>query len=193
MESLSQDFDIEQKEIVEIIRSKERSETSGGESFKWNRFNGDLVCRVVKEFLRKHLPKQMKIVGPNVYVDEHPTEFDLLLVRESAIPAAFTNAYSNLDVRFAIETKSHSYVRRDFPKQLLGKFTALQKQHPNVNCTFLAIRDTWNPKSVGSIGYLGELKNTLEPQYRLFCLAQSRTMELVPGQWREFVNHVAAV
>ena len=191
MESLTDDFDIEQKEIVEIIRSKERrSETSGGR-FAWNKFNGDLACRVVKEFLRKHLPKQVKVVGPNVYIDGYPTEFDLLLVEENAIPAAFTNAYSNRDARFVIEVKSHGYMRRDFPEHLLSQFTDLQTQYPNVNCTYLTIRETWNPKRDDSISYVRELKKVLEPHFRVFCLAESRTHELIPGQWREFVNHLA--
>ena len=193
MESLSDDFEIEQKEIVEIVRGKERRENSGGERLEWNRFNADLVCRVVKEFLKRHLPKQMKIVGPNVYVDGYPTEFDLLLVTESAIPAAFTNAYSNLDVRFVIEIKSHSYENHALSEQLLSQFNALQKQYPNVNCTFLTIRDTWNPNSVDSTSYLGDLKKIFEPQFSVVCLAESRTMQLIPGQWRDFVNHLTAI
>jgi hypothetical protein len=193
VESLVDDFNIEQKEIVEIIKNKERRITnSGGEGSEWNRFNGDLACRVVKGFLKRHLPKQMKVAGPNVYIDGYPAEFDLRITIESAIPEAFTNAYSNRDLRFVIEIISQSYVSLDFPEQLLSQFTTLQKQYPNVNCTFLTIRETWNPKRDDSISYVGELRKVLEPHYRVFCLAESRTMKLIPGQWREFVNHLAA-
>jgi hypothetical protein len=191
VESLSDDFDIEQKEIVEIIRTKERSETSGGMGFEWNKFNGDLACRVVKEFLRRRLPNKLKVVGPNVYVDGYPTEFDLLLVTESAIPAAFTNAYSHGDVRFVIEIESHGYMSHDSPEPLLSQFTALQMQAPNVNCTYLMVRETWNSRTDDSISCGNELKKVLEPRYRVFCLTESGTHELIPGQWREFVNHLA--
>ncbi len=121
MESLSDDFDIEQAEIVKIIKSKERlTDTSRGTKFSWNKLNVDLAHRVVKEFLRKRLPKQVKVVGPNVYIDGYPVEFDLLLVTEGAIPAAFTNAYRDGEVRFVIEVKSHGYMAREFPEQVLS-------------------------------------------------------------------------
>jgi hypothetical protein len=193
VETLSDDFDIEQAEIIKIIESNERrtTESSTGK-FVWNRFNGDLVCRVVKEFLRKHLSTQVKLVGPNAYIDNYPTEFDLLLVSGSAIPAAFTNAYRDVDVRFVIEVKSHGNMAREFPEQLLSQFNTLSKQYPNVNCTHLTIRETWNPKRVDTISCVGNLQRVLEPQYRVFCLAESRTHEIVAGQWRAFVNHVVA-
>jgi hypothetical protein len=192
VETLSDDFDIEQAEIIKIIESKERTTTeSSAEKFDWNKFNGDLVCRVVKEFLRKHLPKQVRIVGPNAYVDGYPAEFDLLLVTGSAIPAAFTNAYREGDVRFVIEVKNHSDMAPEFPEQLLSQFNTLRKQYPNVNCTYLTIRETWNPKT-DPISYVGNLRRVLEPQYRVFCLAESRKQEIVSGQWREFVNHLVS-
>ncbi len=86
MESLTDDFDIEQAEIVKIMKSKERAtETYGGKKFGWNKFNGDLVCRVVKEFLRKRLPKQVRIVGPNAYVDGYPVNSILLVQLEVSV------------------------------------------------------------------------------------------------------------
>ncbi|MGA2625653.1 MAG: hypothetical protein ABSF63_01145 [Candidatus Bathyarchaeia archaeon] len=193
METPSDDFDVEQAEIIKIIEGKERRtpESSAGK-FVWNKFNGDLVCRVVKEFLRKHLSKQVRVVGPNAYIDGYPAEFDLLLVTGSAIPAAFTNAYRDGDVRFVIEVKRHSYMAPEFPERLLSQFNTLRKQYPNVDCTYLTIRETWNPKKTDPISYVGNLRRVLEPQYRVFCLAESRTQEIVSGQWREFVNHLVS-
>jgi hypothetical protein len=52
------DFETEQADIACIVKSKERRTDSIGRTrFKWNKFNGDLACRVVKQFLKKHLPK----------------------------------------------------------------------------------------------------------------------------------------
>jgi hypothetical protein len=193
VESLSDDFDIEQTDIVKIIETKERTtETLGGRRFGWNKFNEDLACRVVKQFMKKHLPNQVKVVGPNAYIDGYPAEFDLLLVTEGAIPAAFTNAYRDEDVRVVIEVKSHGDMAREFPEQLLSQFTALQMQYPNVNCTYLTIRETWNPGRDVSISYVRELKRALEPRYRVFCLSEPRTSGIILGQWREFVNHLSA-
>jgi hypothetical protein len=80
---------------------------------------------------------------------------------------------------------------REFPSKLLSEFEALRERYKNVNCSYLTIRETWNPKRDGSISYVRELKNALEPKYRVFCLAESSAQNLIPGQWRQFVNHVA--
>lgn len=192
MQPVSDDFEVEQEDIVRIIESKERiTETFEGKEFNWNKFNEDVACRVVKQFLKRHVLTQVKVVGPNVYVEGHPTEFDLMLVSESAIPAAFTNTYRDSEVQFVIEVKSHGHMAPDYPEELLSQFHTLRKQYPNVNCTHLTIRETWNPKKENSISVVKELKKTLEPQFRVFCLAKSRTHDLIPGQWREFVNHLA--
>ena len=191
MNTAQDDFEREQAEILDIIKGKERRTEDGqGTRFRWNKFNGDLACRVVKEFLRKHLPKEVKVVGPNVYIEEYPTEFDLLVVTESALPAAFTSAYRDDDLQLIIEVKSHGYMNRGSPSKLLSEFEAIQERYKNVNCTYLTIRETWNPKREASISYVRELKKVLDPKYQAFCLAESRTQELIPGQWRQFVNHV---
>ena len=185
-------FESEQADIVNIVESRERrSEGVEETGSQWNKFNGDLACRVVKEFLKKHLPKEVKVVGPNVYIDGYPTEFDLLLVTEDAIPAAFTNAYRDRDVRFIIQMKSHRYTNLEFPSKLLSEFKALTERYKNLNCTYLTIRETLTHNREASISHIEELKKVLEPKYRAFCLAESRAQEIIPGQWRQFVNHVS--
>ena len=129
MEALSDDFDIEQAEIIRIIESNEKRTAEYAGNFVWSRFNGDIVCRVVKQFLRKHLSTQVKLVGPNAYIEGYPTEFDLLLVAGSAIPAAFTNAYRDSEVRFVIEVTSHGDMADELPEQLLSQFKTLLKEY----------------------------------------------------------------
>jgi hypothetical protein len=188
----SDDFDIEQEDILQIIKAKERAtETSGETKAEWVKFNGDLACRVVKQFLKMHMPTQVKVVGPGVYVEGYPAEFDLMLVSESAIPAAFTNAYRNSEVQFVIQVGSHSLMAPDNHEELLSQFRSLREQYPTVNCTHLAIREDWNPNGEKSTSYIEEVKRAFEPQFRVFCLAEHRAYNIIPGQWREFVSHLA--
>ena len=189
MDSERDDFEREQAEILDAIKSRERR-SDDAEEAGWNKFNGDLACRVVKEFLRKHMPGDAKVVGPSVYIDGYPTEFDLLLVTKDAIPGAFTKAYRSDEVRFVIEVKSHGYTDQNHPPRLLSEFDSVRDRYKNVNCTNLTIRENWAPKRDASINYIGELRKVLQPKYQAFCLAESRTGELMAGQWRQFVNHV---
>jgi len=176
-----------------MVKSKEkRTDESEVSSLQWNKFNQDLACRVVKEFLKKHVPKRIKVVGPYAYIEGYPAELDLVLVTEDAIPAAFTNAYRDTDVRFVVEVKSHGYMNQGFPSKLLSEFDAIHARFKNVDCTYLAIRETWNPTGEAPTSSIRELKEVLEPKHRAFCLAELRTGELIPGQWRQFVNHILA-
>lgn len=185
------DFDNEQAEIVNVIKSKERrSGGVGGITFQWNKFNGDLACRVVKEFLRKHLPRHVRLVGPNVYIEGYPTEFNLLVVAENAIPEAFTNAYRDNEVWFVIKVKSHGYMNGEFPSKLLSEFEAIRQHYGHVNCAYLTIFETLHPEEKASISYIRELKKVLEPKYRAFCLSEPATQEVIPGQWRQFVSYI---
>lgn len=193
MDSADDDLEREQAEILTIIKSRERRAGDEGARFNWNKMNRDLACRVVKEFLRKHIQGDAKVVGPNVYIEDCPTEFDLLLVAKDAIPAAFTNAYRNEEVRFVIEIKSRGYINPEFPSKLRTEFDAVCDRYKNVNCTYLTIRETRNPKQEASISYIRELKKVLAPKYQAFCLAESRTDEPIPGQWRQFVKHLTAM
>jgi len=188
MQSSQNDFEIEQKDIVNLVKSKERKGEGEGGASKWSRFDADLACRVVKQFLKKHLPQELKVVGPNVYIDGYPTEFDLLLVTHTAIPAAFTNAYRDQEVRLVIEVESHGKMDREFSSELIKKFENLRYSYRNIRCAYLTIRDKGSDENTST-----ELKKLLEPYHPVFCLAESTTYELIPGQWREFVNHVATV
>jgi hypothetical protein len=131
------------------------------------------------------------MVGPTAYIEGYPVEFDLLQVTENAIPAAFTSAYREDEVCFVIKVKNHGYMGQEFSSKLLSEFEGLRDRYKNVKCSCLTIQETWNPKGDESTNYVRELKSVLEPKYSVFCLADSRTQEPIPGQWRQFVNHVA--
>ena len=190
MESSQDDFEIEQKDIVDIVKGKERRTESLAEEPGWSRFDGDLACRVVKQFLKKHLPDDLKVVGPNAYIDGYPVEFDLLLVTHSAIPAAFTNAYRDNEVHFVIEVESRGDMDRTFLNELFQEFETLRNSYKHVKCTYLTINQALSNQRTSSMSHVEEFKKVLEPEYRVFCLAQSGTHKIISGQWREFVNHL---
>jgi hypothetical protein len=53
---------------------------------------------------------------------------------------------------------------------------------------YLAISETSRPKRCGSINYLENTRKALEPDYGVFCLKDSRTHEILLGQWEGFVK-----
>jgi len=186
MVTSQEDFENEQAEIVNTVKSKEGL---GGVEAKWVKFNEELACRVVKQYLKKHLPSRVRAIGPNVYIEGSPTELDLLLVTENAIPAAFTNAYRPNDVRFVVGIRNHGAAGRSFPPELLIEFETLRERHADLKFAYLAIRVRNRADDVK--GTPGESHGkAVQSGYRAFYLAESQNQEIISGQWQQFVNHV---
>jgi len=186
MATTQEDFENEQAEIVNTVKSKEGF---GGVEAKWDKFNEELACRVVKQYLKKHLPSRVRVIGPNAYIEGSPTELDLLLVTENAIPAAFTNAYRPNDVRFVIGIRSHGSVDRSFPPELLLEFEALRELHADLKFAYLAIRARSPPDEVKVAPGVSPGK-VVQLGYRAFYLAESENQEIISAQWQQFVNHI---
>jgi len=54
---------------------------------------------------------------------------------------------------------------------------------------YLAVRESGRPKRKKTKNWIETTRKTLDP-YKVFVLCDSRTKELYPNQWREFVNVV---
>jgi len=158
----------------------------------WNKLKGDAWARLVGHYIQKHLSQTLKVGGPNIYIDGFPTEFDLLIVRQSADPKQFTAAYLPQKVVAAIEVKEHGVFggRQDLPR-VLGKikadFDAVVTQFSHIACVYLTMKEVSHPKRTTSINYLEETKNELAP-YQVFCLQDSRSGAIITGEWERFVQ-----
>ena len=105
-------FDDEQNEILCLSDELDRIHGRG-----WNRYKGDIIARKIIALLSNHLTNY-GVVGPNVYVNEHPIEFDALIVERSSSPILGTAAYRVEDVRLLIEIKKHGFY---FKKRTAGE------------------------------------------------------------------------
>ena len=186
-------LDAEQTQILRIIGETIRTDkttTSTGKKLSWNKFNGDVSCRVAKDFLQRHLSSSLKVAGPGVFIHGFPVEFDLLVLDSDAEPLPNTNSYSHAKVKFVVEVKGKGGMDKDHPSKQLAKFDFIVKQFPRIRCAYLTIREKGKPKRQDSINYLENLRAALEPRgYRVFCLKDSRTNEEYVGQWGGFVNY----
>ena len=180
------DFEREQKQIVDTVKG-ERKE---GIIRAWNKYNGDVACRIILGHIRSHLPKGYKVVGPNVYIEGIPNELDLLVVTDVAIPRDFTNAYSPDVVSCLIEVKASGYFNKSEPGKYRSLFEGFTQKFPHVRCIYLTIRERGKPKNPYSKNYAGDMKDELEPKFRTFTLSDSRTGKPEIGQWKDFINYL---
>lgn len=177
----------EQKEIVELIEilSKTSSTAKKGKRFSWNKFNGNVACNVIKEYLNKRLKKGLKAVGP-AFITGHPNEFDILVVDEFAQPEKYTDAYEHKHVHAVIELKSHGTMSEKALIKIKETFDDLMKQYP-IKCLYIAIRESGHPKEKGSKNWVAITKNILTP-HEVYVLCDSRTKELYYGEWEKILE-----
>jgi hypothetical protein len=212
---VNQLFDEEQCEILQMVdettRTEERrrkiaepraTKKSPRPARRWHEFNGDVVCRVVAKFLENHLKScHLKVVGPHVFVNDFPDEFDLLVVDSDADPSEYTNSYTGEKVSLVLEVKKRGAIasRKEFKKRLrtLGHTFKRLAETLHTSCAYLTIEETYKTNVSGSrkrkrkIYYLEETKKILESKgFWVFCLRHSQTKAPKQGEWKIFVETV---
>ena len=182
-------------DVEEIVRARNNlEEVHQGQGGIWNSFKGDVCARCVAHYIQTHLSSKLKVVGPNVYLDGFPTEFDLLIVSEGATARQFTAAYPPTLAVAGIEVKASGVMGGRKGLQLqktLGRiknnFDAIRARFPHVAFAYITIREVSQPRREGSINYLEETKRVLAP-YQVFCLQDVRTKEIFEEQWDQFMH-----
>lgn len=186
-------YNEEQRQIVETIFDKEWRENVKGQ--KWSKYNGDMTLLVIKYYLEKYLKPNSLAVSLNSYVEDFPTEFDLIIHETNAKPRQFTHAFNGNDVYALIEVKAKGIfgdVRKEIPakaSKIRENFDKIREKFRRIKCCYLTIRETINPKKPTSVNYGKLARKGLRP-YRFYCLKDTRTKELVPSQWKSFLKEL---
>lgn len=119
-----------------------------GKGASWGRYKGDVVCRVVAEYIQKHLPHNYNVAGPSVYVEGFPWEFDLIVIADRAKKLPYTNAYKANEVHCILEVKKHGiYGKREELEKIIktrikAPFDAVTVYQPQIKALYLAVQET---------------------------------------------------
>jgi len=200
------DWEKEQKKILKLVDTTKPAEKDR----RWTKYNGDVVCRIVAFCLGKHLPKNLKMFGPNAYLIGLPTEFDLLIGETKAKPKKFTNAYRPDQIYSIIEVTSRTTGMKQLKRKVDRShrdFQSAIKLNPSCKCAFLAMevsspapkitydRETKKfkeeiiPQTPSSIDYTQEICKGLAP-FGCFILRNRRNKALRRGEWERLVQFV---
>jgi hypothetical protein len=69
-------------------------------------------------------------------------------------------------------------------------FEEVNSKYSHIKFIYLTYEEVICPKKQDSINYFEETKKYLGPKYKAFCLKDSRTGQILQGQWTNFVNEV---
>ena len=184
-------FNVEQDEILNLVDTMLKEHSGYG----WGHFQGDVVPRILTDFANKHLPINMKIVGPNVYIKDISTEFDLMVVDSNAYPIHFTSSYSPEHIICIIEVKRQGIIGNidNFKKsadKIKGNFDKAVSE-ANCRAAYITVSETVNPSRKTSNQYWKITKQHLSP-YQAFVLRDSRNNETQYGEWRHFIEYITS-
>ena len=121
------DYNKEQEKILEIIKNHSKSGKNEG---SWNKFNGNLVLRVIKYFLNRHFKGRVK--GLNVFISGHPGEIDLIITKKNTKCNLFTEEYPAEKTLVIFEIKARGYFSQTDPRAIKEKFDTLTKKFPHI-------------------------------------------------------------
>ena len=205
--SKSMNFNEEQQEIIKLVDSLLDNEHSG---YGWGHFQGDVIPRILAYYVNMHLPNNRKIVGPNVYINDVPTQFDLMIVDSDSNPIPFTSAYLGEHIRCVIEVKRRGSfgnmdtfrkaverIKTNFDKALFelrfdrDKPGFVKEGRANCKAAHIIISETVNPKREGSHKYGNITKELLAP-YPVFILHDSRSKAIQYGEWQGFIEYITS-
>lgn len=172
------------EELKDLIEEKSRK--------RWNKFFGDVCVRLFREFVSKEIPSIYTLSAPYAYIKGLPTEFDLLIVNESAKPRKYTNMYDPKDIKIGFEIKAQGVrdKRENLEKHIRtikDRFDAVKSRYPHIDFIYFTYEEVAFPKRKTSIRYLEETIRILAP-YKVFCLRDSRTRKLIDGEWEKLAT-----
>jgi hypothetical protein len=164
----------------------------------WSKYKGDVCARLLVDHMRGHLGPGLKVVGPNVYLEGYPTEFDLMIVRADSEPIRYTAAHRPRDVAACIEVKSRGvYGGREQLRKAVGDlrktFETITKKSRHIRCAYVTMRERCHVKRQASINYFVETTKYLDP-YPVYCFQDSRPNgEVRSKDWADFVKFLGTL
>ena len=204
----------EQDEIIKSVDIIRQHDSPGS----WYKFNGDAVSRIVMEHIDKHVKaREMKVAGPNAFIDGFSTEFDLLITGRNAEPKPHTNSYKPEDVHIAIEVKTSGMfggkktpspdggmlsvvddVKKNY-ENMVNKFKDTQEKNPKIKLAYLSIHEQNGGVRKGKDGKYGmdyiALAHKISEENKnvgAFILSNNRTTPVpCPGEWKSFVQFIS--
>ncbi|MCL4552055.1 MAG: hypothetical protein M1305_00650, partial [Candidatus Marsarchaeota archaeon] len=154
---------------------------------KWNKYKGDYCARMVKDVIAHHLLSKpnLKVVGPNVFLQDLPPEIDLLIVTADAEPSRYTSVYPVDKARAWIEVKAHgtygkkAEISGKLRGSLVKSFNEARSKNSQIKCAYLTFAERCNPPKNGKSESFWKL--TLEGldgyAESAFCLASTPLKE----------------
>jgi hypothetical protein len=178
-------LDDEQRQILALVDTYCKNL-----NVKWNKFKGDVVCRIVKRSIEDHLPTGLKVAGPNAYLNGYPYELDLIIADKDARPKELTYSFEPAHVHSVIEVKKGGVYSPNQPKAISMIFNEVTRKHKHIKCAYLTIEEVCNPVKSTSKNFYMICKNELDRHgHGFFALRDLRSKEkqMIPGEWYEFL------
>jgi hypothetical protein len=178
----------EQKDIVDYVNARKRNLPQlEGRKRVWNKYVGDLANKVLVNHLNSHLTGNFTAVGPSVFIEGAPTEFDLIIVRKEAKPLFQVNAYPRPSVKAAIEVKERGlFVQKiKADELLLRRLQILGQDLQGIRYLYITFHE--------SETLIRATRRVLGEDAFFLSTGSSKNLEIISGEWERFLQTIQSI
>ena len=123
-------LDEEQIEMVNLVNSlKHELPRLLNRNRAWNKYVGCQTNNTLIKYLNTHIADGFRAVGPSVFIENAPTEFDSLIVKGEDKSLTNIRAYPRPSVEIAIEVKDRGLFDKKIEAEmkLLGRMQRIEQ------------------------------------------------------------------
>lgn len=185
---MSERLQKEQKDIVDYVNAEKRNlPRLEGRKRVWNKYVGDLANTVLINYVNSHLTGDFTAVGPSVFIEGAPTEFDLIIVKKEAKPLFQINAYPRSSVKAAIEVKERGlFVKKIKADELLRRrLQILNQDLQGIQYLYITFHE--------SETLINATKRVLGENAFFLSTGSNKNLEIISGEWERFLQTIQSV
>jgi len=178
----------EQKEIVDYVnREKQNLPQLKNRKRAWNKYVGNLANTTIIHHLNIHMVGDSVAVGPSIFIEGVPTEFDVLLVKKKAGPLTQINAYPRPSVKVAIEVKERGLFDKkiEAEEKLRRKLEILNHDLQGIPYLYITLHE--------SETLIRATKRVLGRNAFFLSTGSNRNLEIITGEWERFLQTVQSI
>jgi hypothetical protein len=186
---LAQDLNDEQNAMVNTInQQKQALQRREHRNRAWNKYVGYNTNSLLIKHLNSHLVEGFKAVGPSVFIQNTPTEFDTLVIETNQVNLAESQMLPRNSVRLAIEVKDRGLFdkKSEVPNILRQKLAIINEDLQRIPYFYITFHES--PRLI-------ESTREVFGKERAFFLStgSNANLTIISGEWERFVNSINAI
>lgn len=154
---------------------------------KWNKYLGSVTNILVIDKLNAHLPNDFRAIGPSVFIEGVPNEFDIIIVQKKTKPFIHTNSYPRSSTKAAIEVKKTGFFhnKREAEEKMRIQREKLLENLQGIPDLYITLHENET---------LMRATRRVYGENAFFLSTRSgKNLQVIPREWERFLQAVLSI